>query len=184
MDMVEKPKKRERKPPKKISKTYLENAALFYLQRYATSAENLKKVLMRKVMRSCAFHEQAAEDFVPLVDELVARYQSVGLLDDKNFAQARVISLRRQGLSERAIMAKLQQKGLSAAQIEKALDVVDGEKEDPEFTAALAYAKRKKLGPWRTKTADPKKELAALGRAGFGFDVARRALGSDIELEE
>src|ERR1700756_3380169 len=90
---------RERKAPKRISKTYLENAALYYLQRYATSAENLKRVLMRKVKRSCTFHQTEVEDFVPLVDELIARYTNVGLVDDKNFAQAKVTSLRRQGHS-------------------------------------------------------------------------------------
>ena len=43
---------RERKAPKKISKTYLENAALYYLQRYATSAENLKRILLRNLHAS------------------------------------------------------------------------------------------------------------------------------------
>src|ERR1035437_10040557 len=120
----------ERKAPKKISKTYLENAALYYLQRYATSTENLKRVLLRKVKRSCAFHQVPAEDFTPLVEELVARYMAVGLVDDKVFAQARVTSLRRQGHSGRSILARLQAKGLSTAQIEAALKNVDGEHED------------------------------------------------------
>jgi len=178
--MDSKPDTRERKAPKKISKTYLENAALYYLQRYATSAGNLKRVLMRKVKRSCAFHQTAVEDFAPLVDELVARYMNVGLVDDKVFAQARVTSLRRQGHSGRAIIARLQAKGLSVAQIETALKNVDEEHEDAEASAAQAYARRKKLGPHRKKPlTDPKdlqKELAAMGRAGFSYEVARRAL--------
>lgn len=176
MNMDEKPVKRERKAPKRISKTYLENAALYYLQRYATSAENLKRVLLRKVKRSCAFHGMEMEPFIPLVDELVTRYTASGLLDDKTFAAARVTSLRRQGLSTRAILAKLQMKGLTPAQIEAALKIVDDEKEEPELAAAIAFARRKKLGPYRTRSQDPQKELAAMGRAGFGFDIARRAL--------
>jgi len=171
---------RERKAPKKISKTYLENAALYYLQRYATSAENLKRILLRKVKRSCAFHQTAVEDFAPLVDELVARYMSVGLVDDKVFAQAKVTSLRRQGHSGRSIIARLQVKGLSTAQIEAAMKNIDAEHENAEITAALAYTRRKKLGPYRKKPiTDPKdlqKELASMGRAGFSYDVARRAL--------
>jgi regulatory protein len=168
-----------RKTPRKISKTYLENAALYYLQRYATSAENLRRVLMRKVQRSCSFHEMPAEEFAPLVDELVERYKKSGLLDDKSFAHARVTSLRRQGLSSRAIAAKLQVKGLPAAEIEAALKIVDAESEEPELDAARAYAKRKKLGPWRTRPQEPQKELAAMGRAGFSYEVARRALADD-----
>jgi len=171
---------RERKAPKKISKTYLENAALYYLQRYATSAGNLKRILLRKVKRSCAFHQTAVEDFTPLVDDLVTRYINVGLVDDKSFAQAKVTSLRRQGHSGRSIIARLQVKGLTTSQIEAALRNVDDEHEDAEITAARAYARRKKLGPYRKKQiTDPKdlqKEMASMGRAGFSYDVARRAL--------
>ena len=179
--MAEKSYHNGKKPPKKISKAYLENAALYYLQRYATSAANLKRVLMRKVKRSCAFHQADADDFAPLVDELVIRYTSVGLLDDKSFAVARVTSLRRQGLSRQAITAKLQVKGLTVSQIENALHAVDEEHEEPEMDAAIAYAKRKKLGPWRKKPLtdpprDRQKEMAAMGRAGFSLEMARKAL--------
>lgn len=178
--MDTKPAARERKAPKKISKAYLENAALYYLQRYATSAENLKRILLRKVRRSCTFHQVPVEDFAPLVEELVKRYMSVGLVDDKSFAQAKVTSLRRQGHSGRSIIARLQVKGLSTAQIEAALKNVDDEHEDAENVAARAYVRRKKLGFYRKRPiTDPKdlqKELASMGRAGFSYEVARRAL--------
>lgn len=180
MNMDEKPAKRERKPPKKISRKYLENAALFYLQRYATSTENLKRVLMRKVKKSCTFHQDSVETFAPMVDELVARYAAVGLVDDAVFSRGRVSSLRRQGKSKQAILAKLQAKGLSKTQIETALREIDGDDEEPEMKAAIAHARRKKLGPWRKKPlTDPKdrqKELASLGRAGFSYETASRAL--------
>lgn len=156
---------KERKAPKKISKTYLENAALYYLQRYATSAENLKRVLMRKIKRSCAFHEQSPEDFTGLVDELVARYTAAGLLNDLVFAAGRVASLRRQGGSKQAIIAKLQAKGLGRMDIETALGDTD------DLTAAQAFVKRKRL-----LAKDGKKALAALGRAGFSYETARTAL--------
>jgi regulatory protein len=178
--MDKKPLIKERKKPKKISKTYLENAALYYLQRYATSAGNLKRILLRKVKRSCAFHQVPMEDFTPLVDDLVTRYMAVGLVDDKSFAQARVTSLRRQGHSGRSIIARLQVKGLSSAQIEAALKNVDEGNEEAEIAAAQAFVRRKKLGPYRKKpVTDPKdlqKEMAAMGRAGFSYDIARQAL--------
>jgi regulatory protein len=128
------------------------------------------------VKRSCDFHQTTAADFSPLVEELVARYAAVGLVDDAVFARARVLSLRRQGLSRQAILAKLQAKGLTKAQIEEALHCADEGQEEPETAAALAYARRKKLGRWRKKPQDPQKELAALSRAGFSYEVARRAL--------
>jgi regulatory protein len=176
--------KKPRKIPKKISKTYLENAALYYLQRYATSAANLKKVLMRKVQRSARHHGQEAEEFVPLVDDLVKRYISSGLLNDASFAQAKTATLRRQGKSQKMIHVKLQAKGLGKADIDAALATVD-ESAEAEFEAALALARKKKLGPFRAKPADPKKEMAAMGRAGFSYDVAKRALSyKEDENEE
>jgi regulatory protein len=44
------------KTPRKITEHSLRNIALHYLQRYASSKENLKRVLKRRVMRSAQFH--------------------------------------------------------------------------------------------------------------------------------
>lgn len=187
LNMNKKAEKREQKTPKKISKKYLENAALYYLQRYATSATNLKRVLLRKVKKSCTFHQVPADEFVPMVDDLVTRYAAVGLIDDTVFARARVSSLRRQGRSRQEIIARLQVKGLTKPQIEAALVQVDEDQEDPEMAAALACARRKKLGPYRkTPLRDPKdqqKELAAMGRAGFSYEIARKALQQPADLD-
>ena len=180
--MYKKPAKREPRKPKKISKTYLENATLYYLERYATSAGNLRRILMRKDKRSCNFHEMDVSDFTDMVDEVIARYIEVGLVDDSTYAIARVNSFRRKGLGKQAILSKLLVKGLSVEQIETALEKVDEEHEEPELTAALEYVRRRKLGSYRTKpfsddpAKDKQKELASLARAGFSFDVAKRAL--------
>lgn len=175
--------KKPKKQPRKISAQYLENAALYYLQRYATTSENLKKVLHRKIERSCAVHGQNAADFYPAVEALIGRYIASGLLNDRAYAEARTASLRRSGLSCRAIAARLQAKGLSIPEIEAVLADTDGESgcENPELTAARIWVRKKRLGPFRTrKTADPRKSLqkdfAALARAGFSYETARQAL--------
>ncbi len=179
-------KKRPRQP-KRISRQYLENAALYYLQRYATSAENLRRVLVRKVKRSCAFHKLPEDEFHPMIEELIKRYTSSGLLNDNSFAEARTTTLRRQGKSRRAIEARLQAKGLAKADIARAIDKAGGGAED-ELQAARAFAKKKKLGPYRVKPLpDPKaaqKEMAAMARAGFEYEVARKVLSySADEIE-
>lgn len=167
----------KRKQPRKITRQYLENAALYYLQRYASSAENFRQVMRRKIKRSCDFHKTDPESFYPMVDDLAERYKSSGLLDDKVFSDARVASLRRQGRSTGDILAKLQAKGLARADIEAALNAHNSasEAEDPELEAAIRLARRKRLG----QAQDPetqRKELAKLGRAGFGYETARAAL--------
>lgn len=182
---AKKQKPREKKQPKRISRQYLENAALYYLQRYATSATNFRRVMTRKIDRSCAFHKVDAAEFYPLLDDMIARYERAGLLNDGGFAQARVASLRRQGRSKQDIMARLQAKGLGKDMIAAALAELDSE--DAEQEAAQAFAKRKKLGPWRKKALrDPKdsqKEMAAMARAGYSFEIARKTLGAASDDE-
>lgn len=167
------------KAPRKITPQYLENAALFYLQRFATSAGNFRAVMKRKIDKSCRFHKTEPADFYPLLDKLVERYISAGLLNDEVFAKAKTATLRRQGRSRQAITAKLQMKGLAAKDIDNAFAETDTS-EDAELQAALQMTKRKKIGRYRVKPLtdikDKQKEMAALARAGFSFDTAKRAL--------
>ncbi|MGB1547388.1 MAG: RecX family transcriptional regulator, partial [Alphaproteobacteria bacterium] len=74
-----------RKPsrgPRRITPSYLENAALFYLERYATSVAHFRRVLMNKVRRSARFHGTDVEEGAKLVEDLIQRYRRSGLLDD------------------------------------------------------------------------------------------------------
>ena len=56
---------------------------------------------------------------------------------------------------------------------------------DAEFLAAIAFLRRRRLGPFRPPAqdaadpVDPMRELATLGRAGFPRDIAERALRLD-----
>ena len=46
----------------------------------------------------------------------------------------------------------------------------------------MAYARRRRLGPWRATDQRPThraKDLAALARAGFGYRVARLVVAAD-----
>lgn len=192
MDVITKENGKKRpKQPRKISASYLENAALYYLQRYATTAANLRTVLVRKINRSCQFHKTEPAEFLPLVDPLVERYVKSGLVNDATYAENRANALRRQGLSRQAIHAKLSQKGLKAADIEAALASVDADSNhaDSELAAAHALARRKKLGPYRNRplkdpVKDARKEMAAMARAGYSFDIVKRVLNWTQDSED
>ena len=71
-----------RRPPRKATPRYLENAALHYLERFATSAENLRRVLMRKVDRSARAHGTDPDEGAAAVEALIERFVRAGLLDD------------------------------------------------------------------------------------------------------
>jgi regulatory protein len=167
-----------RKPPRKVTPAYLQRAALAYLERFASSAENLKRVLTRKVDKRCRLRGEDPAEFRDMIDEVVARAVRSGLIDDTRYAEARVATLRRRGGSARAIRAKLTAKGVDRATIAAALEGEEGD----EHAAAHALARRRRLGPYRIgeRKAYRDKDLAVLARAGFPFDVARAVIDGEV----
>lgn len=177
----------EKKPPKKITEKYLYNSGLAYLQRFPSSTPHFKRIMGRKIDRSCNYHkDQNRDDCTKLLDQTVETFVRQGLLNDSAYLQGMINSLRRRGLSRQAILARLQQKGMAQDTILKTLRDYDAEKTgDADLTAALQLARRKKLGPFRRDSeTDKNKELAALARAGFSFDVAQKVLGMETDEAE
>ena len=106
---------------------------------------------------------------------VAAALVQAGMIDDAAFAQARAARLVRAGRSRRAVAAHLASKGVDGAQAQAVLP-------EEELPSALAYAKRRRLGPFRVGEEEEgvhARELGALARAGFGRDVAERALAMD-----
>jgi regulatory protein len=177
-----------RKAPRKATPKSLENAALYYLERFASSAENLRRVLLRRVERSARAHATDREEGAAAVDDIVRRFVASGILDDRAYSAARAGTLHRRGASARKIRATLMQKGVASDDIEAALATLRDEADDPELAAAVTLARRRRLGPYRPegdREARREKDLAALARAGFGYDIARQVIeASDIEALE
>ena len=156
-----------------IGSELLERWALHYLGRYASSAENLRRVLMRRVCRRSLETAPAAG---ALIDALVARFRESGLLDDAAYAAARVQALHRRGESMRAMRARLAAKGVPAADVADAVSGLRAAAPDPDLAAACIFARRRRLGPFRRATADHARELGAFARAGFSRRVAEAVL--------
>jgi len=167
---------------REIEPELLERWALHYLGRYASSAENLRRVLMRRVRRH--FPEKLPQ-VSPLIDALVTRYCESGLLDDTKYAAGRVHSLHRRGASLKAIRAQLAAKGIVSSHIAGALSELHSDAADPDLAAACAFARRRRLGPYRRAAADHARELGAFARAGFNRRVAEAVLacGDPAALE-
>lgn len=174
------------RPPRKITKSYLHNAGLYYLERFAASSAHFHKVMMRKIDRSCAFHkEQNRDECIKELEQLIVKFQNVGLLNDAAYARGMVQSLRRRGLAARMIQAKLRAKGLEQDEIASALHAhAEDLDEDAELLAALKMARRKKIGPYATTEKPFDKALAAMARAGFNYDMAQKVLRMNLEEAE
>lgn len=179
--------------PKKITPTYLERAALFYLERYSSSAENLRRVLDRKIRRSVEAHgAPSREEAAGWVAELIGKLQRSSLLNDRAYAESRVRRLYAEGKSLGRIRQALAVKGVGKDDVAAALERLEAESSTPvsDLPAAAAYARKRKLGPYR---ADPQqrremrqKDMGALARRGFSQAVAMKILSADsvAALEE
>ncbi|WP_051329947.1 regulatory protein RecX [Niveispirillum irakense] len=184
----------ERKAPqpgrkiRRVTPDYLDRAALHYLERFATSSANLRRVLMRRVLASAQAHDTDPAQGAEWVEALIARYLRSGLLNDALYAEMKAGGLQRRGGSTRAIRQKLRAKGLDETEVEKAIGGLEGAAEgEADLNAAIAYARRRRLGgfrPDRDGTGEARrqrrdKDIAAMARAGFDLATARRVIDAD-----
>ncbi|MCX8133034.1 MAG: RecX family transcriptional regulator [Roseococcus sp.] len=172
----------------------LREAALRHLSRYAATEAGLRRVLHNRIRRWARAAEAAGQDADSVAraaaaararaDAIAARLVAAGAVDDAAFAAARARRLLAGGRSARAALAHLAAKGVDAATARAALA---GEEVPDELTAALVLCRRRRLGPFACAAPEAetrRKWLAALARAGFPGEVARRALATPREEAE
>lgn len=183
-------KPRRDKAPTRIALGDLNTIALDYLARFATSQKRVADMLVRRIRRSAQFHGDDPEPMLAAVPAIIAGLVERKFLDDNAFAGMKAASLTRRGGSRRQISAKLAQLGVAAETRDQAIAGLAEEFGDTELTAAITYAKRRRLGPYRVRhiagaqrLAQEKRDMSAMARAGFSYALARRVLQSDMEIE-
>jgi len=180
-----------RPPGPAPSAARLQEAALAHLARFAATEAGLRRVLARRVDRWARAAEQAGEaDVAPraaaakaAIAEIARKLAAAGTVDDAAFAESRARRLLRSGRSRRATLAHLAQKGVDGQTAAAALP----ENAESELDAALAFCRRRRVGPFARAAMDEEarhKALAALARAGFAHGVAAQALRMDPERAE
>lgn len=160
---------RSRRPPPPLGPASLERLALRYVERFATTRGKLVDYLRRK-LRERGWEGEAAD-----LPALAERLATLGYIDDRGFAEAKAAALGRRGLGARRVAGALMQARVEEADREAlAPDIADR-----AVDAALAFARRKRLGPWGAGEGDRaarEKQLAAMLRAGHPLDLSRRIL--------
>ncbi|KHL26792.1 hypothetical protein PK98_06165 [Croceibacterium mercuriale] len=156
--------------PTPLDRPRLEEMALAYVARFATSAGKLERYLIRK-LRERGWDGEGA----PPVEAIIARHVELGYIDDAGFARARAGSLLRRGYGPRRIGQALGEAGI-AEPIRQ--DVrPDGA---ARRQAALALARKRRFGPFGGKpSTDPalrQKQIAAMLRAGHMLAEIRGVL--------
>lgn len=173
------------KTVRKVSPSYLMNSALYYLGRFSASRAGLRQVLQRKAWRSLQTHGGDSEEINGWIEATLTTLEQQGWLNDEAFAESRARSLNARGTAQRTIRQKLAQKGIDQDTIAHALDRLAEEHGSADAAtsdrcAAVAYARRRRLGPWRldpqARTERRDRDLAALARQGFSSEVARTVI--------
>ncbi|MGX7953651.1 regulatory protein RecX [Tsuneonella sp. HG249] len=144
----------------------LDELALAYVARFATSAAKVEQYLVRK-LRERGWDDKKTADPRAIVD----RFVELGYIDDEAWARAKSGGLSRRGYGQRRVNQTLAAAGI-AEDIRNEARLGEAE----ERRAALALASRRRFGPWGERTDDGdrrQKQIAAMLRAGHGFDAAR-----------
>ncbi|MFO0695766.1 MAG: regulatory protein RecX [Polyangiales bacterium] len=173
---------------RKLTETSLRRAAEHHVERHPVTEKRLVDVLRRKVLaHTRKTGEPAPADVETWIAKIASDLVRTGLVDDRRLAESRTRTLRARGKSTRAVRESLRLKGVSK---ELAEDVLAAPGDDGSHRATEAVdeesawrlAKRKRLGPYRSPDARAEhrtKDLAALGRAGFSFAIARRIVDGE-----
>lgn len=154
----------------------MRDLALAYVARFATSGGKLGAYLKRK-LRERGWEGESEPD----VAALVARYAELGYVDDAAYARAKSGDLLRRGYGQRRVSQALGQAGIA----EDLRESVSASLHEAR-AAALQLARKRRFGPFAAEPADRavrEKQLAAMIRAGHGFEVARAVLEAASEDE-
>jgi regulatory protein len=118
-----------------------------------------------------------------VADEVLARFEDVGLIDDAAFARSWVESRHHsRGLAGRALSAELKQRGVAPDEIRAALD--EQLSPDAEVAAARHLVERR-IGATRGQPADQRTRRLAgmLARKGYSPGLSYRVIKEALEAE-
>ncbi|MEO6582191.1 MAG: RecX family transcriptional regulator [Sphingomicrobium sp.] len=172
----------QRKPRPPLNAGKLNELALAYVGRFATTRAKLRAYLLRKV------RERGWDDGPPAdVDALAERFAEQGYVDDAAYALSKSRSLTGRGYGLRRVDQSLRVAGVEEPDAAPARDLARSE----AVGSALRFAERRHLGPFAIHTPDRKLRERAIGamiRAGHGFGLARAILdlppGGAIDVEQ
>lgn len=169
-----------RRRPPALDQGGLEELALRYAGRYATTRAKLLAYLVRKV-RERGWGGSAEPD----LEGLASRFSELGYVDDRAYALAKARALTSRGYGTRFLDERLRLAGVSKDEREQARDLA----EEEAVHSALRFASRRSIGPFAAAAADPRqkeKQIAAMVRAGHSFALARAiaALRPGAQVDE
>jgi regulatory protein len=176
-----------RRPLRPLDEKQLNELALRYVGRFATTRGRLRAYLGRK-LRERGWEGAGDAD----LDGLAERFAELGYIDDSAYALGKSRALAGRGYGKRRLDETLRHAGVDEAHGQAARDHAESE----ALSSALRFAERRRIGPFASAPpADPRerqkaiaKAIGAMVRAGHSFDLAKAvaglAPGSIVDLDD
>ncbi len=164
---------------KKITEKRLYNIALYYLSRYEATTGKVRNVLKRRLMTAERRGEEIPNEAPAWIEKIIAQMVDLGYIDNNRYAENTFRRLTEAGKSVRSIAYKLKQAGLEEDVLSDLIEEQETTSGELDLTSALKLVKKRKLGLYRPESqraAYAQKDLAVLGRAGFSYEIAQKAL--------
>lgn len=176
MGSVHRDQRRNERPP--LTEASLEQLAMHYVARYATTAAKLGTYLTRKCRERTTDTPPTAA-----IERIVAKIVALGYVDDAAYARAKAGSHGRRGYGARRIGASLRNAGVAPDTAHDAIATSDVD----ALTAITTYLRRRHMGPYATAALTREtrqRTIAALMRAGHSYDdiviaLAQPGLGQE-----
>lgn len=164
---------------KKITEKRLYNIALYYLSRYEATTGKVRDVLKRRLMTAERRGEEIPNEAPAWIEKIITQMVDLGYIDNNRYAENTFRRLTEAGKSVRSIAYKLKQAGLEEDVLSDLIEEQETTSGELDLTSALKLVKKRKLGLYRPESqraAYAQKDLAVLGRAGFSYEIAQKAL--------
>jgi regulatory protein len=156
-----------RRPVPALDRPALERLALRYVERFATTRGRLIDYLKRKI-RERGWEGETADPAA-----IAERMAELGYIDDRAYGEAKASAMARRGLGARRVAGALHQAGVKGDDAEAIAPGIA----DRALDAAVAFARRRRIGPFAEEPADRplrEKQIGAMLRAGHAPTLARR----------
>ncbi|MFB7514421.1 recombination regulator RecX [Streptomyces sp. NPDC056144] len=151
-------------------------------------AERARAICLRLLTGSPRTRKQLADALrkreIPddVAEEVLSRFEDVGLIDDAAFAGAWVESRHHgRGLARRALARELRTKGVEPALVQEAVDQLDSEQEEATARDLVARKLRATRGLERDKRL--RRLAGMLARKGYPEGMALRVVRQALEAE-
>lgn len=175
-----------RKVPPPLTSGSLNELALAYVGRFATTRAKLESYLKRKLLERGWQGEQPADP-----ESVAGRLCELGYVDDAAYALSKSRALTGRGYGARRVREALRSAGVGEEDSEAARELAEAD----SVEAALRFARRRRLGPFGLGPfgeaggdgSERERALAAMVRAGHGFALSKAVLslqpGCEVDIE-